>query len=371
MRQTITVVGSGVAGSAIAHELVGKSDVRLLYPRADEGASFTNQKWHHSGLLYSEPTVLKKAWEARKRAHPLLLAHADKTHGPTVFLARHQETIERRRQCLAASGVQDLAWHELPARSPEFADFPAIVGGYRGPDRAVDFPALVRELRGNVQAAGGNVIEGARVTRLLFDRQSRRMQGVVYTLDGREHELLSDHTVLAAGAWSIDLLEQTADLQLQELVRTLVRKKCIILSYPKEYVKGITVCLDIPKRDGSLADTTLVPFNGGTLAAGTSWSPLGDSDIDHAKATDEEIDALRQELGHWCPEVASAAALVHVCFKTEPYSGTGHPNLMPTVYGSSAHGVAGLTVAFPGKASFMFELAALAAATVGDAGSGR
>jgi glycerol-3-phosphate dehydrogenase len=364
MRQTITVVGGGVAGSAIAHDLVRKLDVRLLYPKADEGASFTNHKWHHTGLLYSDPTVLKKAWEAHQRAHPLLVAHADTTHEPARFLALRKDTVDRRRECLKASGVRGLVWHELPAGAPEFAEFPAAVGGFRGPDRAVDFPALIRELRNNITAAGGNVVEGARVTELLFDRQSRRIQGVVYKLDGSERELLSDHTVLAAGAWSIDLLEQTADLRLRELVQKLVRKKCVILSYGKEYVNGITVCLDVPKRDGSLGDTTLVPFGGATWAAGTSWAPLGDIDLNNAKATDEEIDALRQELGHWCPEVAKAEALVHVCIKTEPDTGTGPPNLLPTVYGRSAHGVTGLTVALPGKASFMFELALSVAATV-------
>jgi glycerol-3-phosphate dehydrogenase len=198
----------------------------------------------------------------------------------------------------------------------------------------------------------------------LFDRQSRRVRGVVYRLDGRECELIGDHTVVAAGAWSIAVLEQTADLRLRELVRTLVRKKCVILSYPKEYVKGITVCLDVPKRDGSLADTTLVPFKGETWAAGTSWMPLGDRDVHDVKATDEEIAALREELGHWCPEVAKADAFAHVCIKTEPDSGAGPPNLLPTVYGCSAHGVADLTVALPGKASFMFELALSVAATV-------
>jgi glycerol-3-phosphate dehydrogenase len=364
MRRTITVVGSGVAGSAIAHELVRTCDVWLLYPKADEGASFTNHKWHHSGLLYSDPIILKKAWQAHQRAHPLLVAHADTTHAPVRFLALRKDTVDRRRECLKASGVQGLAWHELPASALEFAEFPAVVGGFHGPDRAVDFPALVHELRSNVKAAGGNVVEGARVTKHLFDRQSRRIQGVIYQLDGRERELISDHTVLAAGAWSIDLLQQTGDLRLQEFVRKVVRKKCVILSYAKEYVKGITVCLDVPKRDGSLGDTTLVPFNGATWAAGTSWMPLGDMNIDNVKATDEEIAALREELAHWCPEVARAEAVAHVCIKTEPDTGAGPPNLLPTVYGGAAHGVADLTLALPGKASFMFELALTVAATV-------
>jgi glycerol-3-phosphate dehydrogenase len=307
---------------------------------------------------------MRKAWDAHQRAHALLVAHADTTHEPVRFLALKKDTVDRRRECLKASGAQGLVWHELPACAPELAEFPAAVGGFRGPDRAVDFPALIRELRGNIKAAGGNVVEGARVTKLLFDRQSRRMRGVVYKRDGRERELISDHTVLAAGAWSIELLEQTADLQLHELVRKLVRKRCVILSYPKEYVKGITVCLDVPKRDGSLGDTTLVPINGATWAAGTSWAPLGDVDLDNVKATDEEIAVLREELAHWCPEVAKAEALAHVCIKTEPGTGAGPPNLLPTVYGSSAHGVADLTVALPGKASFMFELALSVAAAV-------
>jgi len=348
----ITVVGSGVAGSAIAHALVRAGlGVRLLYRAADEGASFTNQKWHHSGILYPSETVLKQAWAAHQSADRLLVDHVCRAHKPARFLCLHEETLDQRRRWLEEWHVRDLGleWDELAPS--ELAPFPSAAGGFRGPDRAVDFPALIRHLRNEVTANGGDVLEGAHVTRLLFDNQSRRVHGVGYRFDGREHEAGSDHIVLAAGAWSIELLAQIGDIRLPKLVR----KKCVILSYPGELVPGITVCLDVTKCDGSLGDTTLVPFHGRTLAAGIDWKPI--HDVDNAGPTDEEVDSLKAELAQWFPALTQMEPSPHVCIKTEPDTGQGPPNVLPTAYRTNDHGVAGLTVAFPGKASFMFELA--------------
>lgn len=347
----ITVVGGGVAGSAIAHALVRRRfDVQLLYRSAEEGASFTNQKWLHSGMLYPSETLLKQAWAAYQRSDPLIFRHFLQTH-PARFLCLRGETIKQRRKWLEEWHVKDLGldWHELAAS--ELVPFPGAIGGFRGPDRVIDFPALIRQLRSEVKASGGVVVEGAYVTRLLFDRISRRVQGVGYRVDGSEHEIVSDHTILAAGAWSVDLIRHVPDIQLPRLLR----KKCVVLSYPGEFIPGITVCLDVTKRDGSLGDTTLVPFHGRTLATGVDWRPV--DDVDNARPTDEEVGDLKSELAQWFPTLNQTESLAYVCVKTEPDTAQGPPNVLPTICGPREHGAVGLTVVFPGKASFMFDLA--------------
>jgi len=58
----VVVIGSGVAGSAVATALCCRGhEVTLLYRSPHEGSSFTNQKWNHSGLLYPAESIARKA----------------------------------------------------------------------------------------------------------------------------------------------------------------------------------------------------------------------------------------------------------------------------------------------------------------------
>lgn len=142
----ITVVGSGVAGSAIALALIRlKLDVRLLYRAAEEGASFTNQKWHHSGMLYPSEKVLKEAWAAHQNADPLILQHGFPEHGPARFLALRRETFDKRRKSFDDWGLRDLGLDWQVLDSTELAPFRGVVGGFRGPWR--DDPPLMQFLR--------------------------------------------------------------------------------------------------------------------------------------------------------------------------------------------------------------------------------
>jgi glycerol-3-phosphate dehydrogenase len=354
----ITVVGSGVAGSAIALSLARRGlDVRLLYRAAEEGASFTNQKWHHSGMLYPSERVLKEAWAAYQGADPLILEHIFRAHEPARFLALRRDTFDQRRKWFDDWGLRDvgLDWQVLDPS--DLVPFPGIVGGFRGPDRAIDFPALIRHLRSEAASRGADVVE-ANVVELLFERRFRRVHGVRCRANGIESELDSDHVVVSAGAWSVALAERVPDIRLPKIAR----KKCVVLSYPTELVSGITVCLDVQKRDGSRADTILVPCHGQTLAAGVDWEPV--TEIDDARATSDEVDRLTAELAQWCPAVERHEPTPHICVKTERDTGKGHPDVLPKAYGQRTHGIDGVTVAFPGKASFMFELARTVAATL-------
>jgi hypothetical protein len=145
----------------------------------------------------------------------------------------------------------------------------------------------------------------------------------------------------------------------------LIRKKCVVITFEGELVPGITVCYDITHFDPNRkqlveADVSLVPYRGTTLAAGTGWSRLGpDVEPRGIEPTAEELEELYMELYQAFPLLwrLRSKAKPHACIKTELDTGTGPPNVLPQLFDQNHHGVEGLVVTLPGKASLMFDLA--------------
>jgi hypothetical protein len=138
----------------------------------------------------------------------------------------------------------------------------------------------------------------------------------------------------------------------------------------------IVVCLDVKKEDHTLGDVTLVPFDGKTLAAGTDFKvvyDLGHRRLENLRRGPSEVKALRAELSQCFTRVRrlkDSDYTPRTCFKIEHFH-PGHPDVDVKVYthdgggNGSGHGVSGLIVALPGKASLIFDLARAVARIIG------
>src|ERR1700680_4556473 len=67
LQADVAILGGAAAGAAIAAELTARGKrVALTYRNALEGATHSNQKWLHSGLLYPGETLAQKVWHQFK-----------------------------------------------------------------------------------------------------------------------------------------------------------------------------------------------------------------------------------------------------------------------------------------------------------------
>ncbi|MES2180325.1 MAG: FAD-dependent oxidoreductase [Gemmatimonadota bacterium] len=379
----VVVVG-GCAGAAIAHRLAeeGKRVTLLCHGDDVPSATDTNQKWLHSGLLYPSESLAERAWTHRNIDWDI---KAKYLVGPqkAYFLALTDDTLRARTDMWAkwkADGrrVPDAYPLEAGDRARLASLGINFSGGWVTPDCAVDFPALVRDMRRHIAGqledsrhlpaikATGTVMEGARV--LDLRRGPHGMTGVDYEWHGRRGTLTCDQCIVAAGAWSHELLEGIG------VSLPLIRKKCLVVAFKRgiresqQDLDRITVWLDVEKEDGTRGDFTLVPYRDHILAAGTDFRVVygvRGCSLEALRTAPSDVAALNAEMDQ-CFASASVRPFSmsgftpRTCFKTEQYNAS-HPCVDIKVYtedeGMGGHGVRGLTVALPGKASLMFDLA--------------
>jgi len=380
-RSPDVVVVGGAAGAVIAHKLGERGKRVALLCRTDvAGSTDTNQKWLHSGLLYPSGGLAARAWKSRNSDWTVKQPYL---HGPeeACILALSSRTIADREGLWAKWKAEGRDVPEArPLSTAEKSRFRSLgitfEGGWSTPDCVIDFPALVRDMRLNLEGKlqnnahlpslkeRGQVMEGARVLRLRRGRNG--IEGVDVDWNGDQWTLSCQQLVLAAGAWSHELLGEIG-------VRLpLIRKRCLVLAAARASlpIDKITVCLDVTKADGTSGDVTLVPFHDKTLAAGTDFKVvynLRDRPLEALTHGPSEIQGLIDELSQCFRSVEGLARTdyeVRTCFKTEQYN-PSHPDVDLKVYTHRAggarheagHDVEGLIVALPGKASLMFDLA--------------
>ncbi len=189
---------------------------------------------------------------------------------------------------------------------------------------------------------GACLSHGARIKELV--RDGDMLRGVVFEQDGRETFLRCRHCVVALGGWGAELL-RAIDVELP--VR---RWKSNIATVEGELVPRITAWLDAPFL-------TAVPFQGQTLIADTRRVLVTSGD--DATPVESNLELLRHDAVANLPFLRWSdlkIARVHAAIKTEFAVGSGG-NQDFAVFQKADHGVEGLTVALPGKASLMFALA--------------
>ena len=380
-RPVDVVVVGGHAGAAIGHLLAEQGRRVVVIASNRKGATDSNQKWLHSGLLYPSGQLAERAWATRNidwnAKRPYLL-------GPecAYILALSDATVQNReemwrcwkrdgRHVPTAEALRPRDRQRLRSMGARFA------GGWVTPDCVIDFPRLFRDMRKNLAgtlrknrhfstiARRGTVMEGGTV--LALRTQKSRVIGVDYECGGRRSIISCDHVVLATGAWSQELLRPL------NVKLPVVLKKCVVVSFRRKRPAGgldrITSWLDLRKEDGTAGDFTLVPFRNRVLAAGTDFRVVYRSDVpfERLEVGKYEVDVVHDELRQCVTKTAGrpfylTGALPRACFKTEEFR-TDHPDVDIKVYGERdslagrGHGLRGLTVAIPGKASLIFDLA--------------
>lgn len=347
----MVVLGSGIAGASISQSLASSHKVTLIVRSTDEGSSFTNQKWKHSGLLYPNQSLARQLWTAH-RCMSGTLERPFMMKPQARFLCRSSETLQKMRDRWREWDIRDWGIEVEPLATHEYRNVGLLgatnaVGGFMTPDCIMDFPEMIRNLQYDVIQHGGKVLVNAQVERLIVSGD--RIVGVAYRQAGEQIELSCDHCIVTMGAWSAKLLRQ------HRIELPLVVWKCIVLSYPLELVPCLTVFLDA--RENPIGpDTALVPFKGTTLAAESLAVETVDAD-------DRTIDPVRQErliteLADCFPGISSFEPQAYPCFKTEYRTTSGVPDVGYHLCDAADTQINGLTVAIPGKASLAFELAA-------------
>ncbi|HKI01042.1 MAG TPA: L-2-hydroxyglutarate oxidase [Thermoanaerobaculia bacterium] len=168
----IAVAGGGLIGLATAMAL-GRAGRRVAVLEAEEGIA-RHQSGHNSGVihsgLYYKPGSLKAVLCVEgARALYRLCAEEGIAHqrcGKLVVAAGPEELprleeLERRGKANGLSGVRRLRAEEIAEIEPHAAG----VAGLHVPETSiVDYPAVARAYARRVEAGGGRLLTGARVT---------------------------------------------------------------------------------------------------------------------------------------------------------------------------------------------------------------
>lgn len=356
----VTILGCGAAGSAIAYFLAQKGvQVSVLYRHEDEGSSFTNQKWRHSGLLYRTREMALQIWDAYQNMDPQLELPFVVGNQEAQFVGSDPEILESKKDLWTRWRISEWGLDAKPLSIPENANIgvfgeTSCIGGFATPDFALDYPAVIRNLRRQTKLLGAEVISGVSIERLTCN--NAKIERVIYSDGTGTKELYCDHCVVAMGAWSSQILNTIG-------VHPPIRLyKSTVLTFDGELVPRITVWLGDPLSDMPHGCAmNMVPFKGKTLVADTRFTPV--SSPDDLAPDKQSAEALISDLRKCFPNWDIPEWQMHGCIKAEEYLGEDRPRTqnMAIYYEESnhryCHGINGLTVAFPGKASLMFTLA--------------
>jgi L-2-hydroxyglutarate oxidase len=173
LRCDVAVVGGGLVGAATALALADKHGLRVVVLEAEDRLA-AHQSGHNSGVihsgLYYKPGSLK-ATLCREGARDLVrfceeegIAH--ERCGKLVVATREDELprldeLERRGQANGLAGLRRLRAEEIREHEPHAVGIAALWVPETG---IVDYPAVARAYGKRIQALGGEVWTGARLT---------------------------------------------------------------------------------------------------------------------------------------------------------------------------------------------------------------
>jgi (S)-2-hydroxyglutarate dehydrogenase len=210
----IGVVGAGIIGLAVARrlaELRPDATVTVLEKERDVALHQTgrNSGVVHAGIYYVPGSL--KARLCREGA-TRLEAYCEERGIPfercgKLVVALDDGELERLRELerrATANGVPGIRWLDGGAALREIEPHAAGVAGLHSPTTAItDYAAVARAFRADLEAAGGTILLGARVTAV------RRSAGGVRVVAGDEHAF--DRLVICAGLQSDRLAHLAGD----------------------------------------------------------------------------------------------------------------------------------------------------------------
>lgn len=198
----VVVVGGGIAGVSVAHELAADRSVLLLeaeteLARHTTGRSAASYIPGHGPAPVQELTSASRPLFdalAEEAGHPFL------TPRPVLYTAHDaDEAALLRRELLPLAAVDELTVDEACRRWPALRPDRLLAAGWVAGACDVDAMGLHQHWRRGLVARGGEVRTGARVTSLEPGPDAWRV-GL-----GDEH-VHAGAVVLAAGAWTDQLL---------------------------------------------------------------------------------------------------------------------------------------------------------------------
>jgi choline dehydrogenase-like flavoprotein len=347
----VVVIGAG-SGSAIARRLALRGRRVLIVGRDDAvPASVRNHRIKHSGAMQARIDTAADLWEAFRSMDAIERAHMD---DPGAVVSLPEADADRVTDRWRAVGIPfDPA---ADADRTGWCDWGGGQRRFRTPDRPIDYPAVVRQALGSAVGAGAGIVR-ARSTKLEVDDGVLR-RVVVRTAIG-VRLVGARWCVVAAGAWTPELLAGIGvDLHLSRWRSHVLQIRDRVV--PRLAIRlGPSLLVATPLgRTTVLGDARRVPADGGA-------DPPVDP-VDHPAIDAECAELLRRDAGAFLPGVQAAtlrAATVTVGVKTEP---PGHGSLGQgmALFGPERHGIEGLLVTLPGKASLMFALADRVAARI-------
>jgi 2-hydroxyglutarate dehydrogenase len=210
-RCDIAVIGAGIVGLATARELAHRHPRASIAVVDKEAEIGRHQTGHNSGVIhagiYYKPGSLKaqlcvsgarelydfcdRHGIAAERCGKLIVA-LDESELPGL------DELERRGRANGVPGLRRLGRDELLELEPHAAGIAALHSPHTG---IVDFTAVARALRAELEEAGGHVVLGTEVTGISPNGRSLKIAHAGGILS-------AGHALVCAGAWSDRLAVQ-------------------------------------------------------------------------------------------------------------------------------------------------------------------
>lgn len=295
----VVVVGGGIAGSAVALELVERGAAVNVVDAERAGGAATGASAGMLAPQYESPgpgPLFDLAVLARDR-YPAFVSRVEPLAGQPLHMRADGMLVANRTPEERAGAEEDARWHAeagQPAEVIGAAEARRLQPGLGpGPDSwlwlpaeaQVDSQALALALPDALAAAGVRLITGQRVVALLAGDGAARG---VRLQDGRT--LAADAVVLAAGAWSPEIDGLPRALPVRPVRGHMVR-----------FPAGSA---DLRRLVATHTGRYLVPRSDGTVLAGSTMDEVG---FDRSLSPDG-LEAVR----------ASAAELLPALGEIEP-----------------------------------------------------
>ncbi len=291
-RWDLIVVGGGITGAGVLREAARLGLRVLLLEQRDFawGTSSRSSKMVHGGLRYIAQGDFKLTRDALHERERLLreapgLVDRMGYHFP-VRCGQFPGRISFSAVLMlydGFAGIRDHRWESVPAAESMLPGLKthALKGACRYTDALTDDARLVLRVLQEGVAAGGTVLNHARVKRLLRD-EAGRVTGVDMEdrIEGRCHAVQADVVINATGAWADRLRNEIVQ---EKRVRPL-RGSHVVLPHARLPVYEAMTLLHPRDR----RPLFVFPWEGVTVA--------GTTDLDHPQAIDVEASITREEL---------------------------------------------------------------------------
>jgi glycine oxidase len=318
MARTAVIVGGGIIGCALAHDLAKAGCRVTVLERGNPGAEASSAA---AGLVAplgesARPDALQELALRSWRLYPGVVAELERVSGVDVeYMTRGTlyplldetevaEASERARSPLAAElGVRVIEGPELRAAEPELASDVSAALFAQG-DHWVNNESLVSAYAAAAATHGARIKSGAEVRRILVEGG----QALGALVDGERFE--AEAVVLAAGAWSGGL---AAELGLR-LPVTPVRGQMLAVDHTPALLTHVVHAEGV----------YLVPRRSGELLIGATVEHVGWE----RAVTPEALEGLITAAVRLVPELENRSILRSWC-GFRPWAPDGFPVLGP------------------------------------------